>query len=170
MNLLNIRPPKHQCYSDRRVRILNFLNEHMAGVLSTVDPDSNPHAAVVYFSVKPDFTVTFLTKRRTKKSDNLRHNNHVMLAVFDEVLQTSVQIKGVASEITDTDKAHEVFRSMLRASLRTSENGVPPISKLSAGEYVAYTIKPVEVAMSVYSRPDVHRNEHLRELLDLSSD
>lgn len=155
--------------SDRNVRILNFLSDRQVGVLATVDPNGDPHAAAIYFAVDPSFNIRFLTKRRTKKSDNLQHHNHAVLVVFDEESQTTVQIKGKAREITDLDEAHQVFRSTLRASLHMSENGIPPVAKLSAGDYIAYILKPGQVRMAVYARSDTGGYEQMFEEADLTA-
>lgn len=153
--------------TDRNQRMLGFLRQQCVGVLATVDPNGDPGAAVIYYSIDPSFTVTFLTKRGTKKRDNLAHHNHAILVVFDTESQTTAQIKGIAKEITDPDEISRVFRSSLRASLRTSSSGIPPIAKLSAGDFTAYELKPVEVRMAVYSRPDAGSYERVFEWADL---
>jgi hypothetical protein len=38
--------------------------------------------------------------------------------------------------------------------MQTSEAGVPPISKLHAGDYVAYRISPKQIRMAMFIRPD----------------
>jgi general stress protein 26 len=156
-----------QKFSDRNERILSFLNEHKVGVLSTVDPNNMPNATVIYYSIGPSFTVRFLTKKGTRKSYDIRHNNNVVLVVFDEASQTTVQITGPASEISNEHETHKVFRNTLRASLHTSQSGIPPIAKLHAGDFIAYKIKPQEVRMAVYARPDKDGFERIFELADL---
>lgn len=131
--------------------ILAFFDEHRTGVLSTVDVHGQPFAAVVYYTVDPSFTVKFQTKRSTKKSDNLTYNNHASLLVYDEAQQKTAQIRGTVREVASSEEDHELFRASLRASLHTSGNGVPPASKISAGEYVSYELTPSDVDMSIYS-------------------
>ncbi|MDZ7786399.1 MAG: pyridoxamine 5'-phosphate oxidase family protein [Candidatus Saccharibacteria bacterium] len=141
--------------SETNKRIFDFLKSHPVGVLATVDPNSNPHAAAVYYAVDKNFNVTFVTKKGTKKHDNLKHKNHVMMIAYEAETQTTAQITGVAEDISHSQKeANEAFRNMLDASMETSEAGLPPISKLEAGNYVAHKLTPRQIRMAVFLRPD----------------
>lgn len=141
-------------FSDRKKRMFTFLRENPIGVLSTVTPDGDPHGAVVYFRVDKDFTISFLTKTETRKYDNLVHNNHVMLTVFEPETQATVQVTGIAEEVQDSYETNAIAGTILGISMETSEAGTPPISKLDAGMYVAMKITPVQARMAVYARPD----------------
>jgi hypothetical protein len=141
-------------FSDRKQRIYDFLFDTSIGVLSSTDPDGDPHGAVIYYTINKAFEVEFLTKSETKKYDNLVHNNHVMLTVFEPLTQTTVQVTGVAKEIKDGFTINEIAGKALGTSLKTSAAGMPPLSKLEAGSYVAFRIEPVQVRMAVYARPD----------------
>ena len=149
----NPRPQSLQ-YTDKQV--LGFLEDRPAGVIATVDPNGDPHAAVIYYGIDDTFAVTFLTKRGTKKSDNLAHHDHAMLVVFDVPSQTSVQIAGRVHEITDPAEIQHVFRDTLRASLHTGRTAIPPIVKLHAGTFVAYKLTPVQIRLATYSRTGPH--------------
>lgn len=168
MKLLRKKPVRPAMNEDKNVRILRFLEERACCVLATVDPDGNPDASVVYYGIEPDFGLTFLTKRDTKKSGNLHFNNRIVAVIYDEALQATVQVKGVAEEVTEAEKAHDIFRNTLRKSLHAAAAGIPPIAKLSAGTYVAYRIKPTQVAMAVYSRPGIGGYRQTFEFADLS--
>jgi len=140
--------------TEERERILDFLKKHEIGVLATVDPNGEPSAATIYFTVDDNLNISFLTKTGTKKHDNLKRHNHAMLVVSEAQTQTTVQIKGIATEVTDAAEADKVFRAILRVAMATSDAGMLPISKLQAGGYVVYQIKPKEIRMAVYIRPD----------------
>lgn len=151
---------------ERRDRIFGFLRENQVGVLSTVDPNNDPHATAIYYAVEPDLTISFMTKSATKKSDNIAHNNHVMLLVYEPSSQTTVQINGQAKKIDDISRMNKIFSDILQAAWDTSEDGVPPITRLVAGEYVAYSIEPKQVRMAVYARPELGNYEDLFETLE----
>ncbi len=153
-------------YSNRKQRIHDFLSQTAVGVLSTVNPDGEPHGVVIYFNINADFGITFLTRSDTRKYDNLKHHNHLMLTVFDVVTQTTAQITGRAVEITDSYEINQVAASMLAISLKISEPGLPPISKLESGDYVAFTIQPVQIRMAVYARPDPSEYTELFESIE----
>lgn len=134
--------------------VKDFLTSQPVGVISTVNSKGRPHAAVVYFNVNEDLSLTFLTKIDTQKYRNLKRNNHVMIVAYEQESQTTVQVEGQAINITDTPEAEEVFKRTLQSVEKTSESGVPPISKLHAGHYVAYKIVPSQIRMAVFARPD----------------
>lgn len=139
--------------SDKQKSMRNFLLHNPIGVLSTVSPDGDPHGAVIYFVFGEDFSASFLTKSGTRKSDNIKHQDRVTLTVFEPASQTTAQITGRASEITNNDKINSIASNVLRISLKTSEAGIPPITKLEAGGYNAFKIDPVQITMAVYSKP-----------------
>jgi len=155
MNILQSKhTPQTARSSESNKGIYDFLKSHPIGVLATVDPNHNPHAVVIYFSVDEEFMITFITKRGTKKSDNIERANHVMLVAYEASSQTTAQITGLAEEIVDAVAAKKAFKNMLQAAEQTSESGDPPITKLYAGQYIAYRIKPIQIRMAVFIRPD----------------
>lgn len=141
-------------YSDRRQRMYDFLKTHPAGVLCTVSPDGDPHGAAIYFSIDKSFVISFITKAETRKYDNLIRNDHVMLTVLDAPSQTTIQVTAKAEPITENYEINAVAGRIQAASLETSDAGIPPIAKLHAGAYVAFRLKPTQIRMAVYSRPD----------------
>lgn len=153
--------------TDRNKRILEFLRSRRLGVLSTVDVAGKPHASVIYFDVDGSFIITFLTKARTEKTQNLKRMPYAQLTVFDEYSQTTVQIEGDVAELTDSKTVNRVFRNTLQASLSTSDTGIPPIAKLNAGNFIAFELRPQDVRMAVYSRPDHGDYERIFETADL---
>jgi uncharacterized protein YhbP (UPF0306 family) len=138
--------------TERQWRIYHFLHANPVGVLSSVTPDDTPHGTVIYFSIDSHFTIYFITKDRTRKHDNLKHNSHVMLTVFESVSQTTAQIVGVATELTDTRTISRIAGAVVSACTRTSDAGLPPISKLQAGMYVGYKITPAQIRIATYSQ------------------
>jgi uncharacterized pyridoxamine 5'-phosphate oxidase family protein len=157
---------KETKFSDQQQRIYNFLFKNGIGVLSSNDPDGNPHGSVIYYAVNRNFEVAFLTKSGTKKYDNLLHNNHVMLTVYEPLTQTTVQVTGLAAEVKSGFVMNELAAKLLATSLRTSDAGLPPIDKLQAGSHVAFIIKPVQVRMAVYDRPDPGDYSELFETIE----
>jgi hypothetical protein len=141
-------------FSDKKQRIYNFLFNTSIGVLSSTDSNGDPHGAVIYYTINKDFEVAFLTKSETKKYDNLIHNNHVMLTVFEPLTQTTVQVTGVAKEINDGFTMNEIAGRVFGTSLKKSDAGLTPLDKLEAGSFVAFKIEPLQVRMAVYARPD----------------
>jgi general stress protein 26 len=140
--------------SESSQRIYGFLQTHPIGVLATVDPNGNPHATVIYFAINDKFEIGFVTKVETKKHDNIKRNNHVQLVSYEASSQATVQITGMAEDISDSPEASDIFTNTLRTSIQTSEAGIPPISKLLAGNYVVYRLRVKQIRMAIFARPD----------------
>jgi uncharacterized pyridoxamine 5'-phosphate oxidase family protein len=153
-------------FSDRQERIYNFLRSCPIGVLSTVTPDGKPNGAVIYFTVDKEFNVSFVTKNETRKYENIKNNNQVTLTVYEPATQTSAQITGKAIEIKDGFEVNEVAGAIMAASMKTSEGGLPPISKLSAGEFVGFRIELDQIRMAVYGNPDPGDYSELFETIE----
>jgi hypothetical protein len=152
--------------SDRQRRIFSFLHDHPVGVLSTVTPDNNPHGVVVYFAVDPDFSVHILTKTNTHKYDNMIHNDHVMLTVFEPQSQTTVQVIGVATEQRNTTAINTTIQGVAAANTRMSTSLLPPIVKLQAGMFTSFRIEPMQIRMATYARVEVDEQNELFESLE----
>lgn len=139
---------------ERQWLIYAFLREHPVGVLTSVDPNGYPHGAVIYYYVDKHFSISFLTKKGTKKYDNLVRNGKIMLVVYEPLSQSVAQVIGEAEEMKDDYDVNAMAQHIFEASMKTSEGGVPPIVKLEAGEYAGFSIQPYQIRMAVYERPD----------------
>lgn len=149
-------------------RLWKFLRENSVGVLATVDADGDPHAATLYYTTDKPFSIWFVTKKATKKHDNLSRNERTMFVVYDAQTQTSVQVIGVAKKVTDTARSQQVFADVLSISAETSDSKVPPISKLLAGDYITYELEPKQIRMASFaSSPSyAHRYKEMFRTFD----
>ena len=91
-------------YTDRQQRIHDFLSRNTIGVLSTVDSEGNPHGVTIYYATSPTFDVAFLTRVGTQKHRDIKHDNRVMLTVFEPATQTTLQ----ATMATDGGKMPDI--------------------------------------------------------------
>lgn len=140
--------------SSERKRIFEFLKSHPVGVLATISPDGRPHASTIYLTVDESLNLAFTTKQDTRKYQNIEHDNHVMLAVYDAQTQTVVQISGRAEEVTDPDAQHAIYYGTLHAARQTGKDVVPPIAKIAAGPYVGFKVKIENIWLSDYDWGD----------------
>ncbi|HEY1063899.1 MAG TPA: pyridoxamine 5'-phosphate oxidase family protein [Candidatus Saccharimonadales bacterium] len=165
---LNTRLMHHRRtgFSDRQQRIHSFLQQQYIGVLCSVTPDGDPHGTVVYFVIDDDFTIHILTKTRTRKYDNLIHHNHAMLMVYDTASQTTAQVLGIAVEYPGTSTVNTVSNRIFKRVLQTGDNQLPPLVKLQAGTFTTFSIKPVQIRMAVFARPDPGDYEDLFESIE----
>jgi hypothetical protein len=152
--------------SARRQRIYDFLKSQHVAVLSTITPDNNPHGVVVYYAVDEDLVMHIMTKTGTRKYDNMVHNDHVMLTVFEPETQTTAQFTGLAAERGGSNNINKVAGSIFGSAVQTSSSGLPPIVKLQAGAFTTFRITPIQIRMAVYARPDPGGYDTLFETLD----
>jgi general stress protein 26 len=153
--------------SERQKRIYDFISSNQTGVLASVDPNGDPNATVIYHTIdKHDFGISFLTKDRTKKYDNLTRKNHVVLVIFDASTQTVAQIFGKAKEIKDHAEINKIAKSINAASLAATKYDPVPIAKLAAGNYTAFKIQPDQIRMAIYSKPKSGDYQNLFETIE----
>lgn len=150
-------------------RAKKFLMTHTSGVLATTCPDGTPHASVVYYTLD-NGAITFITKTHTQKSENLQHDGRADFVVYDEKSQTVVQLTGRAQTIKDSTRSSQVFRNALKASLHTAGSAIPPISKLPAGDYVAYQLRPNKARIVTYNQRGSNQPSGLFESFSLRKD
>jgi len=165
---MQIKKP-NELTQEERASIVEFLHTHPLGVLATVDEDGNPHASPIYFSVDGDMNISFTTKLETQKSKNIARNKMVMLVAYDSENQAAVQAKGPAVEVKDPAKRLEIYHGTLRGAKITGEDNVPPIAKINAGPFAAYTITPEDIWLSEYGWGDSFANA-LKEISQHTDD
>jgi uncharacterized pyridoxamine 5'-phosphate oxidase family protein len=140
--------------SDRDPKIYSFLQTHPLGILATADTSGVPHAATIYFVVESDFSIRFITKQQTAKYHNLHTNPQAALAVYEVKSQTTVQLAGPVEEIQDISELEQVFGKIVQISETNSDGHRPPISKLDAGNYVAFRLQPTTVRMAEFVKAE----------------
>lgn len=147
--------PASSGLSTRKWVMYEFLKNNPIGVLSTVSPDGEPHGVVIYFTCNKQLELCFLTKVKTRKYDNLIHNERAMLTVFEPVTQTTIQVMGKVVAINDNSEINSVAQTILKISLKMNPTALPPVAKIEAGPYVAFKIVPVQMRMATYTKPEV---------------
>lgn len=152
--------------SDKQSRIHDYLSNNPLGVLSTIGGDGRPYGSVVYFTIDQRFHLAFITKSGTRKYDSLLAHPQVMLTVYEAASQTTVTISGQVEEVKNVEMIAKISGQIVDTSMKTSSGNVPPITKLEAGDYVAFRLIPEQIRMAVYSRPDSGTSTDLFELLE----
>lgn len=153
--------------SARQQRIYDFLQSLQAGVLSSVCPNGEPHATVIYYFLEPkNFQVFFLTKNGTQKYDNLLHDNRVVLVAYDAAAQKVAHVYGRAYEITDAREVNQVATHIYTQHSNGGKEAVLPISRLQAGAYTAFTIVPNQIHVASFSHPHSGDYEHMFESIE----
>jgi uncharacterized pyridoxamine 5'-phosphate oxidase family protein len=151
--------------SERQRRILHFLDTTRVGVLTSVDPNGNPHGSVVYFAASEGFALSFITKQNTKKADNILKNNHVMLVVFDPSSQTVAQVTGKAVKVANKQGVNAIAAAIFMTSISDSKH-LPPIAAIDAGDFVAFRIEPDQIRMATYGAPESGDHRQIFESIE----
>jgi len=152
--------------SDRQRRIYDFLQQNPVGILSTTDTDKNPHGTVVYYTTDDNFIIRILAKTGTHTYDNLTHNNHIALTVFQPHTQTTAQLHGTATEQPGTDRISAVFGAIFGASPRPATIILPPTTSLQASAFTTFQINPGQIHIATYARADTGAYSDLFESIE----
>lgn len=129
--------------------IATYINEHPLAVLSTVEPSGNPHGSTLYAGSDSQLHVFFMTKRDTRKHQNILGNPKVALTFSGEDHQTTLQLSGIASEVTVPDEGATAFQ-VLGSIRHNSEDFRLPISKIEAGPYIVYRVDVDSALLTEY--------------------
>lgn len=77
----------------------DFMNAHKTGVISTVNADGKPNAAIIGFGQTKDLQIVFGTGNTTRKYQNITRDNHIAFAIGGETPGT-IQYEGIARELS----------------------------------------------------------------------
>ena len=138
---------------DSIATIAAYINEHPLTVLSTVEPSGTPHGTTLYAGSDPQLHIFFMTKRETRKHQNILSNPKIAMTFSGEDHQTTLQLSGIASEVTIQDEGAVAFQ-VLGSIRHGSEDFRLPISKIEAGPYIVYRVDVSEALLTEYERGD----------------
>ncbi len=141
---------------------VEFLNNHQVGTVSTADLGGQPFSSAVYYAVKDDLTVYFLTSHSTHKHQNIAKNNRVAFTVGFGPEYIAVELRGraVAVEGLELDVAAAM---MIKVQLQVPMVRWPVerIEALKKGGLVMYKIIPEQATFL-----NLNSDEHVESLAD----
>ena len=79
-----------------RAELIAFLKQRDHGVVATIGPRGEPHAAVVGIATGDDGSIVFDTVGSTRKAQDLRRDSRIALTVWEG--ERTVQLEGRAVE------------------------------------------------------------------------
>lgn len=139
-------------FDSTRNDALNFLQSNPLGALATINASNIPDVSAIYFFVEKDFSCYFVTKVETRKFKNSVDKKVATLLSFDEEALVSAEVTGlveVIAEQSEVSRIIEAFQAL--ASARKAHYWVPPISLLTAGQYVVCKLVASRVTFSNFS-------------------
>ena len=140
-----------------------FLRSHNTGVLATVSATGEPHASTVYYTADDDFNVYILTLINSRKFAAVQANPKVAFTVFVSDVPQTLQIEGVAMDISLDDDAKARMPGLIDA-LNSNNWFYGPITKLDPRERVVIWIKPAWVRWGDYAFQQKGSEHVLREI------
>lgn len=135
-----------------REYLLGFLKQENLATLSTITSDNNPDAATIYYMIKDNFNIYFLTRNETGKYKNIQKHQEVVLTITNEQKLETVKIRGKAQPVTDNPTIITDIITTLAHSERfvADLDQLLPIIKRDAGEFVVLKVEPYKIRMSKY--------------------
>jgi general stress protein 26 len=129
---------------DKQIRdkIISFLGlqKSRLGVVSTVNEESKPESALVYYAFDENLSIYFATKDNSRKYENILKNKNVAFVVATENPPLTLQLEGTASVYNDTSEQKRLFEELV--GLASSRHFSSPISQQSTGGLQFIKISP----------------------------
>lgn len=139
---------------------LAFFEQHKLAVLSTVSAQGQPDGAAIYYTVKDDRDVYFLTHKESSKFKNIEANAAASLTVFNEDTQQTIQAQGKITEIGIGQEHDEALRML--AQLENEESvWKPPVSKIQSGEITLCRFTISRMRYSDFRSVKPHSGAHI---------
>jgi len=150
----NQLPANSEIDPNKAEAIKQFVASHPDGVIATVTADGKPQASVVYFSVDDDLHFFFTSKSDTRKTQNIGDQAEVSLTIHEAATQTVVKAAGKAKLLRDQEEVLAVYQRSIHGAQTSGPDTVPPLARISAGEFVAFKITPDFLDFTTYSHGD----------------
>lgn len=130
-----------------------FLRDHHVGVLSTISPTGDAWGAAIYFTLDDKLDIYFLTQTETDKYRNLKHHSQAAVTVFDDELQTTVQLSGTVSEVPIGDENNEAYQKLAAIQPPHETRWASPISKTENGNILLMKLTTSLLRYSDFNEP-----------------
>lgn len=123
---------------DIKAKALEFLKGQRVAVVSSIDEKGNPQSAVVTFLIDDEFTIFFVTRKKSRKFANIMKNPRVSVVVgFDPEHPSTVQMHGNA-KMSESNRISTLLK--FSQALINRENWWP-LLKIAGLDFVVMEIK-----------------------------
>jgi general stress protein 26 len=128
--------------SETRNKIIAFLSlqKSKLGVISTVNEENKPEAALVYFAFDLDLNLYFVTRDTSRKYKNIMKNKYVSFTAATEDPPQTLQLEGEAAVHSDMEDQKKLYQELI--GLASSRNFSAPISQMDSGSLQFVKISP----------------------------
>lgn len=129
---------------DKRDDALSFLVQNETGVLATLSEEGTPRARLVYYTCDDSFNIYFITLANTRKVADLKKNPHAAFVVAQLDVPRTIQLEGVATDLTDTAEIDPTLIDFVQRLLSHEKFGIP-ITRFDPSELRFFKITPTWV-------------------------
>jgi uncharacterized protein YhbP (UPF0306 family) len=138
--------------SEIRRRILGFLRKNKYCTVATVTPEGFPDAAFVYYIVRDNFELIFITQKNTDKYKNLQVSDNVTVTVVDPASRMVAKIKGHASLAAGPETAIAAVKDFVEKMNEKEiyHFKVLPLLERHNGPLALVRISPASIRMTEY--------------------
>lgn len=139
---------KHRSSPESGEMIASFINNHPQGSLTTITRDGILQSSVVNVYEVVDGQYSFMTKKNTRKYNNIYANPIVSFITYDVFSQTEVEIEGLAMVINDQTEIDHILKKIRLESQGGRRYTSPYVDEFD--DYVLYMIYPRKMHMTTY--------------------
>ena len=118
-----------------------FLKAHKTGVLTTISSEGAPRARLIYYGSNDDFSIYFLTRKNTRKAQDIASHHRGSFVVASEEVPQTLQIEGIIADVTDQAEADEVLAELTDRLLSNTLYGAP-LMRLDPDALAYYRLTP----------------------------
>jgi len=143
-------------------------NQHNC-TLATVDESGQPQAAAIFCVMHEDDGVLFFpTRSGSRKYQNIQHNSAVALVITHPVEAITIQLHGIAEEVTDpADAQHAIDHLTAASATRTIKRHWLPVKRLQdlqGGRFTIIKIRPTWIRFSDFRDEEEKDNTFVNEV------
>lgn len=130
--------------TEARVAALALLKKEHAGVLSTLSPEGEPRARLLYYSCDDAFNIYFLTFANTRKVQDLKAFPKVAFTVVDRTVLQTLQIEGDVADITNSPVNDDIIEKLFD-HLQMNTEHYAPLARFDRSDIIFYRLTPTWV-------------------------
>ena len=133
---------------------LEYLTKEKMAVLSTLSGYGTVDSAAIFFMADEKFNFYFTTKIGTRKYQSLSGNPVVSLTIANADQLKTVEVKGIASVITDSAEIARRITDLINLHRQEGVPWAPPIAKLSAGHFAVVKVTPTWLRFGIFKNEE----------------
>jgi general stress protein 26 len=120
---------------------LDFLKKHIFAVVASITGDNMPNAATVLYHIDDDMNLFFMTRKETRKFENLMTNGRVAAVVGLGDGPGTVQMEGVARLVEKGEDGLDAFFEHIERNAKLKELYYGPFLLLPGIDLVVFRVQ-----------------------------